>query len=134
MPSRSLQVLLVDDDDTLRATLARIVEKEGHSVVTAGNGVAALRKLNEARFDLIVTDIVMPDMEGLEFLRRLRGLPVRPKVIAMSGGGRASPSNYLELARSFGADATLEKPFLASELMAEIERLTSTTPADPSAQ
>lgn len=135
MPPRTLQVLLVDDDDALRDTLARIVEKEGHVVVTAANGIAALRKLDEARFDLILTDIVMPDMEGLEFLRRLRVLPVRPKVIAMSGGGRASPSNYLELARSFGADATLEKPFLASALMAEIQRLTeSVTPADPAAQ
>jgi CheY-like chemotaxis protein len=119
----SYTVLLVDDDDVLRKVLSRALSEAGHDVVEASDGLAALRAMHSIVVDLVVTDIVMPRMEGLEFLRILRKRPTPPRVIAISGGGRGSASNYLTLAKTFGAAAILTKPFAATQLMDEIERM-----------
>jgi CheY-like chemotaxis protein len=120
---RAYTVLLVDDDNDVRRVLARALTEDGHEVVEANNGIAALRLMHSTVVDLVVTDIVMPEMEGLEFLRILRSRPTRPRVIAISGGGRGSVTNYLDLAKSFGADAILAKPFTKVELVDEISRV-----------
>ncbi len=120
---RTYTVLLVDDDNGARRVVARRLMQEGHDVVEAIHGIAALRLLHSTVVDLIVTDIIMPEMEGLELLRILSKRPTRPKVIAISGGGRGSASDYLEMAKHFGADATLRKTFTKVELVDEINRV-----------
>lgn len=111
------------DDEGVRNALVRILESEGHRVTTARNGVVGLRALESASFDLVITDVVMPDMEGLEFLRQIRRMVVRPKTIVMSGGGRAFAGDYLALASHFGADGTLEKPISMLDLLQIVARV-----------
>ena len=123
------RILVVDDDDALRRLLQRMLVREGHEVTVAANGVNALRLLDTSSFDLVITDLVMPDMEGLQLLRELRTRTSPPKVIAMSGGGRGSAS-YLEMAAMFGAAATLAKPFTEQVLATAIERVLATTEVD----
>lgn len=117
------RILLVDDNDALRSLLNRELVRDGHEVTMASNGAEALKMLDEMEFDLVVTDLVMPDVEGLQVIRVLRKKASPPKVIAMSGGGRSSPANYLELAKLFGAAETLEKPFTYRVLADSIQRV-----------
>jgi DNA-binding response OmpR family regulator len=116
-------VLLVDDTPELRKTIERLLVNAGHQVTTAPNGAAALRALESGTFDVIVTDIVMPDMEGLELIRTVRKTHASLPIIAMSGGGRGSVDNYLTLASSFGAAKTLEKPFPIETLKHAIDEV-----------
>jgi DNA-binding response OmpR family regulator len=95
----------------------------GHQVTTAPNGAAALRALESGTFDVIVTDIVMPDMEGLELIRKVRKTHASLPIIAMSGGGTGSTQDYLALAANFGAAKTLEKPFALEDLTAAIDEV-----------
>lgn len=87
-----------------------------------------MRVLESLTVDLVVTDLVMPDAEGLQLLRDIRKLPSPPPAIAMSGGGRGPAEDYLELASRFGARETLEKPFLPSQLLAAVERVLGASP------
>jgi DNA-binding response OmpR family regulator len=116
-------ILLVDDSRELRKTIERLLTSAGHAVTSAENGAAALRELDRASFDVIVTDIVMPDMEGLELIRKLRKTHASLPIIAMSGGGRGSTEDYLTLAANFGAAKTLEKPFALEDLRAAIDEV-----------
>ena len=110
------RILLVEDDPDVREVLACVLTNDGHTVVTANDGNGGLRVLEAETVDLIVTDVIMPDMEGIQFLRLLRRMPTRPKVIVISGGGRGSANGYLELATTLGADGTLPKPIAATDL------------------
>ena len=109
-------ILLVDDNDELRKMLERGLTRAGHTVVTAANGSHGLTALDGGTFDLVLTDIVMPDMEGLQFIRSMRKANPTIPVIAMSGGGRGTADDYLEMASRFGAAKTLEKPFTLAAL------------------
>jgi len=104
--------------------LERTLVRAGHQVRVAGDGTEALDAIQEdggAAFDLVVTDIVMPEKEGLETIMELRRLVPGMPVIAMSGGGRGTPENYLRAARMLGAFRTLEKPFDSKELIQAID-------------
>ena len=105
-------ILLVDDSEVLRETLERALKRRGYTVGTAPNGHDAQRYLEEhAGVDLVITDILMPGKEGVQMVVELRKrFPALP-ILAMSGGGRATPEGYLALARAAGANATLSKPF-----------------------
>jgi CheY-like chemotaxis protein len=111
-----LDILLVDDDGSLRQAVRRMLERQGHTVREAANGVVAVRLLEEERFDLVITDVVMPDMEGLELVRRIRRMDQPPRILVISGGGGGDANQYLALAAQFGADALLPKPFSAQWL------------------
>lgn len=115
------QILLIDDDRDLRAMLTRALTRFGYAVVEAENGREALARLETATFHLVVTDIIMPDMEGIELILKLHrtnpGLPV----IAMSAGGRIGPDSYLSLAKRSGAVQTLVKPFGIEEFIAAVK-------------
>ena len=111
------RILVVDDDSALRAMVERMLIVDGHEVTAATDGGMALRLLDASSFDLVITDLVMPGVEGMQLLRQLRARPVRQKAIGMSGGGRGSAANYLEMAKACGAAATLEKPFTRQELV-----------------
>lgn len=97
--------------------------REKHEVVLATNGIEAMRSLEQSAFALIITDLVMPGADGLELLRQLRKRPSRPKVIAMSGGGRGAGAQFLELAANLGAVATIEKPFTIDQLAGAVREI-----------
>jgi len=109
-------VLVIDDDPVARMTVRAILEDEGYSVTCAEDGrrgVAVFRKL---RPDLVVTDIIMPEKEGIETILELRSIWPKGPIIAISGGGRTGKTDYLRLAQGMGANAVLMKPFEPAEL------------------
>ena len=110
-------ILLVEDDEQLRSMLRIVLDRAGHEVQEAGNGKEALEIYNRRPTDLIVTDIVMPDKEGLETILEFRRIYPDVKIIAMSGGGRTGAQNYLQLAKKLGADYILTKPFSNQEIL-----------------
>lgn len=122
------RILVVDDDEAMRLVLRQSLTREGHVVTLARNGVDAQRVLDGAEVDLVITDLVMPEVEGLQLIRSLRREPVPPKVIAISGGGRGSANSYLELAEVLGAAATLAKPFASQALNDTIDRVMRSDP------
>ena len=92
------RILVIDDDDQILRTLHQVLEMEGHEVVDASNGKEGIKLFRENGADLIITDIVMPEKEGLETIMELRRDFPDIKVIAISGGGRVDPESYLTLA------------------------------------
>ena len=117
------RILLVDDDDPLRQTCARILTRAGFQVIEVCNGNEAIATLRVTSVDLMITDLIMPEKEGIEVISAVRishpGLPI----IAISGGGRVSAGDYLEIAQKIGANVALAKPFSGATLIAEINRL-----------
>lgn len=104
-------VLLIDDDPDLRSMLRRTLTRGGYVVREAENGRDGLKVLADSPVDVVVTDIIMPDMEGIELILQLRRTRPDLRVIAMSAGGRIGPDSYLDLAKRSGAVRTLAKPF-----------------------
>ncbi len=105
------RVLVVDDEELIRLTLTQALEQDGHSVTEASDGDECLAKMREDPADVVVTDILMPNKEGLETIAELRRLYSSVKIIAISGGGRIHNTSFLEIAKVVGADAALKKPF-----------------------
>jgi two-component system cell cycle response regulator CpdR len=122
------RILIIDDDETIRVVLLRTLVNAGHSVEQAGDGRAGLRALEREPFDLVVTDIVMPETEGLELMMRVRELRPRSKIIVMSGGGRLRDPGYLKTARLLGADEVLAKPFGGAEFVVIVEAVLARDP------
>jgi CheY-like chemotaxis protein len=110
-----IDVLIVDDNEALRAQLVAALAGQGLTVRTAANGRKALQMMQTCRPRVMVTDLYMPEMEGLELIRLTRTMWSDLKIIAMSGGSQVCGS-YLPEAARFGADATLSKPFMRAEL------------------
>lgn len=110
-------ILVVDDDPQVLDVVGEMLRLEGHDVATAIDGREAVAKFSDAKFDLVITDLIMPEKEGLETIAELKSMRGDIPVIAMSGGGRIGPTDYLETARFIGASATLAKPFARSELV-----------------
>ena len=115
------RILVIDDDDAFRRMLRRTLERAGHSVTEAGDGAQGLKVLRDIAVDLVITDLIMPEMEGIETIRALRHDYPELGIIAMSGGGRMTPDGYLAAAKGFGAARVLAKPFENEELFAAIE-------------
>ncbi len=112
-------ILLVEDDDNVRDILQKTLAGAGYEVEVASNGQVALAAYRRHASDVVITDLVMPEKDGLETIMDLRRLDPAVKIIAMSGGGRTlGPGQlYLELARSFGALQVLAKPFTSEALL-----------------
>jgi CheY-like chemotaxis protein len=113
-------ILVIEDDSSLRRTLVRMLVRAGHEVVEAANGKIALEKMAERPVDLVITDLIMPEMEGIETIRALVRLYPSLPIIAMSGGTRHSTDSYLRMAEKLGAKRTLAKPFEPRELLESI--------------
>jgi DNA-binding response OmpR family regulator len=111
------KVLIIDDDPALLRLMSMAFKAEGFSTVEADNGRKGIRMAGAHRPDLVVTDIVMPDIEGIGAIRAIKSSARPPKVIAISGGGRSRGADYLCWAKHLGADEVLAKPFRMSELM-----------------
>jgi CheY-like chemotaxis protein len=115
------RILIIDDDASMRLALRHALESRGHQVAEAGDGKAGLTIYQSTLFDLVVTDIIMPGMEGLETVLALKKFSPHLKIIAMSAGGKGSADDYLNLAARFGAARTLRKPFEAQEFISTVE-------------
>lgn len=104
------KILIIDDDPTIQKLFSQFLESKGHLVVQATNGRTGMRMMAEDRPDLIITDILMPEMDGLEILMKIRSTHDDMPVIAISGGMRGFPLNFLHQAKLFGARHVFEKP------------------------
>ena len=119
------RVLVVDDEPQMRSLLCQALEMHGYLVDQASDGREALRCLADQPPDLLITDLIMPGMEGIEtiltFHRRWPALPI----IAISGGGRIGPEDYLDMAVQMGASRAFAKPFRLEEIIAAANALTT---------
>jgi CheY-like chemotaxis protein len=104
------QVLVVDDDNVVRALIVALLESLQHDVTEVQSGIEAIKAHRQHPFDLIITDIYMPDMDGLEVIRAFAHSTKRPPIVAMSGGGSLTRMDPLPAAERFGASAILYKP------------------------
>jgi two-component system chemotaxis response regulator CheY len=121
------EILLIDDMAGVRRAVTAMLKRAGHSVTTVDSGSQGLDMLQSRRFDLVITDMLMPDTDGADVLSALQDMPHRPRVIAISGGGAGlSADSALRLAR-IKADAFLEKPFDSNDLLAAIDKLLAKT-------
>lgn len=116
------RILIIDDQQMVRRNLRRILERAGHEVEDASDGKVALRRFVGNPTDLVITDVYMPNMDGIEFLIRLHETFPEAVVITMSGGGHLAKERVLEASRSLGALATLEKPLEVGAVLDEVER------------
>jgi CheY-like chemotaxis protein len=114
------RILVIDDDEALLSSLELLLSAAGHDVTTSGDGLKAAQLFRTEPFDLILTDIVMPNRDGIETVIALRGEFPEIGIIAMSGGAKLSPL-YLGIATRLGAHRTLEKPFTPAQLEEAIE-------------
>ena len=121
------QILLIDDMKGVRRTVSAVLKRAGHTIVEADDGGAGIELLKSQRFDLVITDMLMPQHDGMEVLLFLEQQSNRPKVLAISGGGsQVSADEAFMLARS-KADATLAKPFDNADLLAAVDKLLKVT-------
>ncbi len=116
-------VLIVEDEKELREMLKISLLRRKISVFEAANGKDAILHFKPSITDLVITDLIMPEEDGLKVIMKLKELKPEIKIIAISGGGKAGPGNYLKLAKALGADAIYSKPFQISDLIAKIEEL-----------
>lgn len=116
------KILIVDDDEDVLITLLLALKCEGHEVMEARNGIEADELLAQNTFDLVITDIIMPEKEGLELIMSINKDFPHVKIIAITGGGMDGDDKlYLDDAAMFGADDTLQKPFDANALLQSVE-------------
>ncbi len=104
------KVLIIDDEDSVRKLLTKMLEKNGYAVLTAKDGIQGIERYKKELPDLTITDLIMPEKEGLELIREIKAMDPEAKIIAMSGGGLAQPDTYLTLAKKFGALKAFSKP------------------------
>ena len=126
------RIIVIDDDRKLREVICRALERAGYNVIEAADGRAGIRLYREQGGDLVVTDIFMPERDGLETIRLLRRESPELKIVAISGGDGAGRIDLQEEARLFGAARTLGKPFEPGELVKVVrDLLAETTPSTP---
>ena len=117
------RIIVVDDDELILEMLAQRLERQGYDVVTATDGDKGLRYCQQQVPDLVITDLIMPEKEGLETIMALQKDFPATKIIAISGGGRIDPRNYLESAKRLGAAYTFVKPIVWDALLDAIKEL-----------
>ncbi|MBC8241812.1 MAG: response regulator [Alphaproteobacteria bacterium] len=114
------RILLVDDDLLVSETLSAILQRAGYVITTATNGDAGLKELQSREFDLVITDIMMPRMDGIEAILAIRRRNPSQKIIAISGGSLEVDLDYLKYAEKLGADGILYKPINTEQLLAMV--------------
>lgn len=117
------RILVVDDDPQVRSLLGKILEREGYDVTTAADGQEAVTAYESDPYDLVITDLVMPEKEGIETFNELRSFDPDVKVVAISGGGRIGAQDYLAWARACGVSHTFAKPIDREKLLNVVEEL-----------
>lgn len=119
MKTRS--ILMIDDNEQLRDLLRAALLKMGYEVTSASNGAEAIDAIAKTSFDVVITDLLMPEKDGIEVIGELRRRQPHARIVAMSGGGRGSREHYLQTAKGLGAHALLGKPFSVTELGAALD-------------
>ena len=121
------KIIVIDDEPYILLMLKKMLENEGYSIEIANNGKEGLEQIRRNPPDLVITDIVMPEKEGLEMIREVRSRYPEMKIIAISGGGRLDSGEYLEPARHFGAAKVLRKPFQKKDMVEAVKDLLGST-------
>lgn len=120
-------ILLVEDSSEVSLSVREILASAGHTVEDAASGKEALKKLKASRFDAIVSDIWMPEMDGIALLKEIRGAGNEIPVVVISGGAPNAPLTYTApLAATFGANMVVYKPFERAELLKAVDNVLST--------
>lgn len=117
------RILVVDDDEMIRKTVIASLQQAGHTVIVTEDGREAADKFSDCALDLVITDILMPEWDGLELIAWLRSRGSTIKILAMSGGGRTRSMEFLPTAASFGATATIKKPFTHDQFVSKVTEL-----------
>jgi CheY-like chemotaxis protein len=125
------RILVIDDEQDIRRVLSRILSSAGHDVVEAEDGRTGVKQARHENPDLIITDILMPEKDGIEAIEEIRQLTKPPKIIAMSGGGRYEGFEFLEIAKCLGANALLTKPFRAAALLDVVQKVLGSGQNEP---
>lgn len=118
---RTFKILVIDDDELIRITFRNFLKKAGYAVIEAENGNAGITLFKRERPDIVITDLLMPEKEGLETISEIRALDPNIKTIAMSGGGNSQNMVFLKLALLIGANYTLQKPIKPGEVLAVVK-------------
>lgn len=117
------RILIIEDDQSVRAVIRRALERVGHTVFEGVDGGDGFDQVIRNKIDLVITDLVMPNQEGIETIERLKELDNRIPIIAMSGVARDGEFSILDDALLIGADYALEKPFDVTDLIGAVDRL-----------
>ena len=117
------RILVVDDDLNVQKLLKKVLENAGYEVLVASDGPSAVTIARDDPPHLMISDILMPGMDGIDTMVELRREYPHVKVIAISGGGHIAPENYLKIASEFGATRTLLKPFTPLKLIALVKEM-----------
>ncbi len=120
MPTRPARILIVDDDPDVRLVLRRMLEPDGYEVGEAGHGREALEVIGNRPFDLVITDLIMPEQEGIETIQTFHRRYPEVKIIAISG---AYGSDYLRIAKHLGAHEVMQKPLRLEAVLSTVSRL-----------
>ncbi len=114
------KILMIDDEKSVREGMQKMLEIKGFSVNIAADGIEAIEIIEKEEPDLVITDIIMPEKDGIEVILEIKKNHKGIKIIAISGGGRINAQDHLEIASQFGVNSTLTKPFSFDELYFEI--------------
>jgi len=126
------RVLVVDDDEDVRTMLVEMLASAGFEARAAATGLAALDEARAADCDVLVTDLLMPDADGLDVIKAARQSAHPPAIVAISGGSPRLPASIgLRLCEAFGADRVLYKPFSKAELVETVNAVLATRGAPP---
>ena len=116
---------MVEDDNDLREMLKNSLKKGKHMIIEASDGKEALHKFKSLLVDIVITDLVMPELDGIGLIMELKKLKPDIKIVAISGGGKGGPANYLNIAETLGADAIFAKPFSITLFQEKVEEILS---------
>lgn len=117
------KILIIDDEANILFMLKKMLERYGYKTELASNGVEGIEKFKNSNPDLVITDIIMPEKEGLETIREMKRIKPDLRIIAMSGGGKVSAENYLTIAKIFGASKLVAKPFTIKDMLSAVREL-----------
>ncbi len=111
------RVIVIDDEAQTREMLYQMLEQEGYEVIVAQDGIDGIKQFRDKPADLVITDLIMPEKEGLEIIQELKNDFPEVKIIAITGGGIGKPGGYLKIAKIAGADYVFCKPLERQELL-----------------
>ncbi len=119
------KILVIDDEPSLRKILRHTLERAGHEVIEASDGNVGTRIYRTEKIDLMITDLIMPNKEGIETILEAKNAHPTLNIIAISGGGHSAGPDFLRMAKIMGADLAFRKPFQPKEIVAAVDELLS---------